>query len=173
MIKSLSILHHKFIKHDNEEGFTLIEVILSILILAIVSGVVIRLFMTSKDLGDQVKLEDMATFEAANVIEVAKSMDDPWDIENHQLFEMADVSDENLLVYYDASFEVVDEKQASFVMEVTIVEDGIPLIVDEFFEEDGRQIVSALYDIEVAITDMETNELMTKQVSSHYYTFVR
>lgn len=170
----MSQLHKKAGNHFKTDGFTLVEVILSIMILAIVSGVVIKLFMTSKDLGDQVKLADMATFEAANAIEIAKASDGPFDSLMQPFFEGAEVEPDGFLCYYNEDFELTENHlEAIYVMSVTFSEAGTPLIVDEFFEDEGRQVVSALYDITVTVKIMDTDEVVTRQISSHYYTFVR
>jgi hypothetical protein len=47
------------------------------------------------------------------------------------------------------------------------------LAVDEYFDAEGRVLISTVYDIEVTVNDIETGETVTDQVSSHYYTFVR
>lgn len=54
---------------NKQDGFTLIEVILSIAILSIVSVVVLRLFVTSHDLNESSRTADLASNSAANIIE--------------------------------------------------------------------------------------------------------
>lgn len=166
--------NHVFI--NNQDGFTLIEIIMSIVILAIVSGIVIQLFMVSKDLGNDAKVIDLATINAANAIEIVKSLDNPADVNNHEFFSQSNHAvDEYLVMYYDENFDICHEDIASYVMEMSIQADNdyLTLSVDEYFNADGRELVSTLYDIEVLVINIETGDLVTNQLSSQYYTFVR
>ncbi len=56
------------------EGFTLIEVIMSIAILSIVSAVVLQLFITSMGLNNKSRTIDVAGVYAANAIENLKAL---------------------------------------------------------------------------------------------------
>ena len=58
------------------DGFTLIEVILSIAILSIVSVVALRLFIVSYDLNEASRINDMASMIATNTIEDFRLYDD-------------------------------------------------------------------------------------------------
>ncbi len=58
---------------NKENGFTLIEVILSIAILSIVSVVVLRLFVASHDLNEASRIADQASNASVNVIETVKA----------------------------------------------------------------------------------------------------
>ncbi|MDA3846141.1 MAG: type II secretion system protein [Vallitaleaceae bacterium] len=163
---------------SSDKGFTLIEMILSIMILAIVSGVVIQLFVVSQDLGDRAKEADYATFTASNAMEVVKSVDDPGTIMNHEFFREADVVDGDVILlqlFYDEDYQVTTKANASYILSVYITEqEAYTKSLDARFDAEGQVVESSLCDIRVTYYKLEEEDsLLTIQSSSHYYTYVR
>ena len=58
---------------NNNEGFTLLEVILSIAIVAILSGFILQMFIVAADANTKAQNIDIASAKAANVIEQIKA----------------------------------------------------------------------------------------------------
>ncbi len=112
----------KFIKRfknrlNNQEGFTLLEVIISIAILAVSSVFILEMFVTSADANLRAKSYDTALSKAVAFIEEFKSREEPP--------ENSDI--EEIEIFYDKNFiETSDQSLASYKITMTTQEDTTP-----------------------------------------------
>lgn len=131
-------------KLKNEKGFTLIEVILSIALLSIVSGIVLQLFIASKNLNVESSDLDLAGIYAANAIEEMKAKDH-WE-----------TSGVVSTVYYNEDWQQVSmDEPYDFRLILTMTEN--PEVHDGFF------------DITVEVTDKKGIKELVSYETSHYY----
>lgn len=121
------------------QGFTLIEVILSIAFLSLVSVVILQLFITSQNINSDAQMKDMASFVATNAIEETKAS--------------RDLVEGQVTTYFDEAWQPVDGKEAStYTMLVSVDKD--PLYPN-------------LYSIQVAITTKDKEVLITYHTKHH------
>lgn len=129
---------------NKNEGFTLIEVILSIAILSIVSVVVLRLFVTSHDLNESSRHADLASNIAVNHIEMIRGYnslnalveDMPWiEAKGDQFVGIR---------LYDKDFETagVGSQKLSIVIVPTKNNNGLCDVYLEIRDDEDNQIVS-------------------------------
>ena len=92
----------------NNRGFTLIEIIIAIGIIAIISVFVLQVFITAKTLNQKATDLDNSVFLSNNLIELFRSGN----------------SREDFILYYDSDWKIINEKsknnQADFIISGTI-----------------------------------------------------
>lgn len=141
----------KHITKENNSGFTLIEVILSIAILSIVSVVVLRLFVTSHELNEKSRITDLASTVAVNHIESLRAYNAIDDFISDYPYIKKEGNAFKGTLLFDRNFE----HNATEDQTLTILLEALP-------KEQG------LYQVTVAIT----NELSAPIVSyrtKHYF----
>lgn len=167
----------------SEKGFTLIEIILSILILSIISGVVIQLYIAAKDLSDRAKETDLAIITAGNAIELLKHSDHPLMALQHEFFELANMDNAasvefldqdtfNVVLYYDEDFVSCHELRARYNMVIILKKADQDTVIEEPLEGDLIRD-SELLDIWVVVTKIEGDLVLAEHQLSHFYAYVR
>ena len=95
-------------KKKSNRGFTLIEIIIAIGIIAIISVFVLQVFITAKTLNQKANDLDNSVFISSNLIELFRSGN----------------SEEDFILYYDSDWKIINEKsknsQADFIISGTI-----------------------------------------------------
>jgi len=128
------------------EGFTLIEVIMSIAILSIVSAVVLQLFISSMDLNNKSRTIDVAGVYAANAIENLKALTS----------EEARVIKQDQEWLYDSDWQLInDNKSAQFKLVVKLRE--------------NTNVAENFYEIQSKMIDQKTDEVLVEYITGHYY----
>lgn len=164
-----------FIK--NKKGFTLVEVIISIAVLGIVSGVVLKLFVLSNDLSNKVGTEDLASAYASNAIEICKASDSPKQAFKAPFFNEGDIVSDNgqekCVLYYDDSFNNIStEGKLKLTIIIKSISDNLSLPLS-ISDNNNAKINSGLYNIQVTVE--EKNESSYKTIISYatdkYYVF--
>ena len=123
----------------NRNGFTLVEIIISVAALSFICALVLKLFLLSGDVGNRNIIKQHAVFEAANIIDTIKSMDKAEDIYSHEYFSGA------LIEETGSGTKVIKEADLSgrtCNIEVMLVKD------DSLSSPDGE-----FMDLTVRITD--------------------
>ena len=152
----------------NEDGFTLLEIILSIAILAVISGFILDMFIVSSNVNKSAQDLDIASTKAANALELFKSQGSPegyaalsafsnsfveWDGSVTRIYAMFDEK-WNMLPALGRFTDEDPVNGAKFVLVVKVTDCGAagPAVYLDFFT-DGRDISYAaanqgrMYDI--------------------------
>lgn len=162
----------KHIEIENQEGFTLVEVIISIAVLGLICAVVLRLFVLANEVSEQSRIEDIASIYASNAIEVCKQSSNLDEIKQHSFFKGAKfIKDEPLylegLIEYNDNWQLLPHK--------TNEEMSNPAYQLEFVlkqaDVSGKATVKdvALMDISIIINQFE-KETMQDKVLLEYTT---
>lgn len=141
----------------SSQGFTLVEVIISIAILSVCSVVALQLFVTAQNLNTTSRHSDIASVLATNTIENIKYYNTTTELLNQLTsFESAEQGfvqkvnlDENFQVLTPASSDVL--KNYVLMTELTLTD----------------QI--GLYDIQVTLTDIIENKVLVDYLTAHYF----
>lgn len=112
----------------NKKGFTLIEIIVAIGIIAIISGFVLQIFISAKNLNQKAADLDNSVFISSNLIELFKSGNSEEDFIRSTRFKNMKITDAggspSIELYYDADWKIINEKsknnQADFIISGTI-----------------------------------------------------
>lgn len=127
------------------DGFTLIEVIISIAVLSIICVIFLRLFVTSGDMIDRSKELDRAVIITNSVIEQMKGIHRWEDMKESTYFEKASFQEEQILFYLNSSFDYVTSP-SMYRLEVL------------YTEEAESDLGSALYQVTLQLNNEETEE---------------
>ena len=128
----------RLVQKNSNKGFTLVEVIISVAVLCIVCGIILRLFVSAGELG--IKNSDIgkARIVALNRMETLKSSDQPFDME--VLDEGNVVWPVKLLEYYDSGWNRVQSSQnPAFVLSVKVKPYGDSIFTPESFGKDTEE----------------------------------
>lgn len=162
---------------NNEEGFTLIEVVLSILILAIVSAIVIQLYITANEVSDHAKQTDWAVTQTSSAVEILEAYESPYEALAHTFFEGGDSSEgENLIfsntIYYDEGLKRTDVSNAAFTLTVLLAPKEAPSILSTDVTGNDQEEVNVMMLIDAQLKDSE-DKVLSQHTLGHYYTFMR
>lgn len=136
-----------------QEGFTLIEIILSIAILSVVSVVVLRLFIVSNDINADSLTSDLANNSAVNMIEDIRQYDSISQFLTH--YPWIQQNDTAYLghVYYDSTFKATSDI-SDYSLVCSLIEDyGI----------------ANLYTLQITIVENETKDEILSYETKHYF----
>ncbi|MDR1000134.1 MAG: prepilin-type N-terminal cleavage/methylation domain-containing protein [Clostridiales bacterium] len=145
----------------HEGGFSLLEVIISVGILAIISGFILQMFIVSARVNDKARNIDIGMTEAINAVEAGKRLagtggyDDPF-------FHNCLIEGNNAIKYYDNSWaQVTDAAHAAFILRASIVQEPSQPAprIDRFTLNKGFVTVPPrefMYDISVAVSQVFT-----------------
>lgn len=101
----------QFSRLKNNQGFTLVEVMISILALTMLSGFILQMFLLASQVNQKAQDTSYVTTNAINAIEVFKNTKSPFDIENDSIIKGALIErkDDELFIttLYDHSWHVV------------------------------------------------------------------
>ena len=103
------LLDNKVIALNDNKGFTLVEVMIAILVLALASGFIAEMFLVSARVNQRAQDIDSSVMQAIGIIETFKKQSSPQLLAEDAFFEGAFLQQEgNVLVitgYYDASWQ--------------------------------------------------------------------
>lgn len=154
----------KNINAKRQEGFTLVEVIISIAVLGLISAVVLRLFVLANEVSKQSRIEDVASIYATNAIEVIKQSQDLDAIKKHNFFAKATVEKDEKdqlkgIIEYDENWQVLSnapekvEEKRGFRLYFSMIENT--QIIKDYTD-------TALMDINITITQYNENNTEEK-----------
>jgi len=136
-----------------EQGFTLIEIIISIALLSVVSVIVLRLFVLSYTINEDAKISDGANTLIVNQLETMKTYDhlDTF----LSAYNWLDVTPNKIQgqLFYDDTFSPID-KESRFTLHWSMVMNAS---------------ISGLYQISTHMIDTTTNETLTTYTTQHYF----
>ncbi len=138
------------------DGFTLVEVIISIALLSVASVVALQLFITSQDMNNDSRHADIASVQATNIIERLRVYDDTIamlaNIKNMKATEKGYSTD----IYYNTNFDALDTTLAP--------SDGIYLLTCQLTESQ-----QGLYEVIVTIKVVESDKELVSYTTNHYF----
>jgi prepilin-type N-terminal cleavage/methylation domain-containing protein len=146
----------------HEDGFSLLEVIISVGILAIISGFILQMFIVSARVNTRARNMDIGMTEAMNAIEAGKRLagtggyDDPF-------FSDCLIEGDNAIKYYDDSWtQVTDPGNAEFALNTSIVQEPSQPVdqIDSFTLDSVFTTVPSsefMYDIIVAVNQISAS----------------
>ncbi len=155
---------------EQKSGFTLVEVIISVAVLCLVCGIMLRLFVSADDLSERNLNIEKAQIAVLNKMEELKSADEPL---------TADILSEpdsdgvfTLTQYYDNDWNVVQSWENPRYILITEIEPiGEGLFTEGNFGEVRKSngVSSALFRTAVSLRDIENKKVLATVESSHYY----
>ncbi len=141
---------------EKSDGFTLVEVIISIALLSVASVVALQLFITSQDMNNDSRHADIASVQATNIIEELRAYDDTVtmsaNIKNMKATEKGYSTD----IYYNTNFDALDTTLAP--------SDGIYLLTCQLTESQ-----QGLYEVIVTIKVVESDKELVSYTTDHYF----
>lgn len=171
----------------SRQGFTLVEVIISIAVLSLICAIVLRLFVLSNDVSKQARISDLATVYAMNAVELCKSTQSPADVFGDVFFEGSEfeISDKlQASQYFTADWVRIPEISADalttnaiYQLTVTLSPNGelnknsvgIGLAAEDEF------VSNQLYDISVRVQKIKDYSVDINPIilfeTSHYYVY--
>jgi prepilin-type N-terminal cleavage/methylation domain-containing protein len=179
----------------NEKGFTLVEVMISILALTLLSGFILEMFLTASRVNQQAQDTDAGSTMAMSVIESFKQQSSPFDLERDPLLAgaFADKSgrEMNLSLYYDAQWAPMPVSSASeapvgarFHMEVHVspyaaAQDTQPNRISLAYQSGGlprgnESAEGLVYAIQVQVYQLTSEPggiPLTELGSNHYFVY--
>jgi prepilin-type N-terminal cleavage/methylation domain-containing protein len=184
------------VKIKNEKGFTLVEVMISILALTLLSGFILEMFLVASGVNQQAQDMDAGSTRAMNIIESFKQCAAPFDLDHDPLLAGAfsDISGQELRLslYYDAQWNPVQTPSvpeevppgARFNMEVRVSPysdaEGAPVnVFSHAYQFDGlpvegERVEGAIYAIQIQIYQLDSNSAktpLTELASNHYFVY--
>lgn len=168
------------IKRNDEKGFTLVEVIISVGVLCIVCGIIVQLFTLSGKVRDNTSNIELASVMAINAIEICKASDSP-DIQDLEVFDGMTTNYEKtkegfvIRKYFDENWDKLDiNEEPVFVVKITMNQiEHLPAVKDDFGE---TVIISRLYEINVQAgyvdAGREGGAVLAEYNTSKYYTYM-
>jgi len=144
-----------------QDGFTLVEVIISIAILSIASVVALQLFMTSQNLNTKSRQTDIASILSTNMIEVLRTEDSVEGL----------LSTFEGMVATDTGYEMVRSLNQDFeTMDAAMSENSEKNLIS--YTSLMRLTASdtpGLYDVTVTLTRTGNEDPLVTYLSKHYF----
>lgn len=137
------------------DGFTLIEVIVSIAILSVVSVIALQLFMTAQRVNTRSRLSDMATIVSTNSIEMIRLMDTTDSLE-HDLNYLPTETGYESSRFIDQYVSTNDYIEGSDHIKFTVT-----------LTEDKTLI--GLYDLHSVVIDLNEDRTLADTTTKHYF----
>jgi prepilin-type N-terminal cleavage/methylation domain-containing protein len=138
---------------SREQGFTLIEIIISIALLSIVSVIVLRLFVLSYTINEHAKISDEANTLVINQLETMKTYDHLEVFLTEYSWLDGTPNEYQGQLFYDFEFKPIDN-EGNYTLNWSMVKDGS---------------ISGLYQISTHMMDTTTNEIITTYTTKHYF----
>lgn len=111
-------------KQRIQKGFTLVELIMSIGIIAILSCMVLQLFITAENLNKRSSDLDASVMKSESLIESFKSCNNPMEFVNQDAMrgavEHKDGKDVSFLLYYDDKWNLIKKDSSNTMAAFTI-----------------------------------------------------
>ena len=96
----------------SNKGFTLVEMIISVAFLAVISLVLVELFISAQNCLQKAYDLDQGVHIAKKIVETFKSGDNPEDFINNEIVSISDISElgDNITIrmYYDKAWQMLD-----------------------------------------------------------------
>ncbi|MDF2533609.1 MAG: hypothetical protein K0Q65_3190 [Clostridia bacterium] len=112
-------------KIKNNRGFTLVEVIIAIGVIAIASVIILQLFITAKNLNQKSEDLDKSILASTSIVELIKSGKAPGDIKANPSIEYALIDESNDIIsinmYYDNKWNLIESKDTNLCYTLTAV----------------------------------------------------
>jgi prepilin-type N-terminal cleavage/methylation domain-containing protein len=112
-------------KIKNNKGFTLVEVIIAIGVIAIASVIILQLFITAKNLNQKSSDLDKSILASTSIVELIKSGEAPGDIKANPSIEHALIDESNDIIninmYYDDNWNLIESKDTNLFYTLTAV----------------------------------------------------
>jgi prepilin-type N-terminal cleavage/methylation domain-containing protein len=112
-------------KIKNNRGFTLVEVIIAIGVIAIASVIILQLFITAKNLNQKSEDLDKSILASTSIVELIKSGKAPGDIKANPSIEYALIDESNDIIsinmYYDNNWNLIESKDINLCYTLTAV----------------------------------------------------
>jgi len=138
---------------SQEQGFTLIEIIISIALLSVVSVIVLRLFVLSYSINEAAKISDEANTHIVNQLEAMKTYDHlETFLSAHSWLDETPKQIYGQL-FYDLTFRPIDNI-GHYTLHWSMVRDAS---------------ISGLYHISTHMIDTTNNETLTAYTTKHYF----
>jgi len=139
------------------QGFTLVEVIISIAILSVSSVVALQLFITAQNLNTFSRHSDIASVLATNTIEEIKSYDDLASLfSKTSSYESVD-DGYRQIIYLDVNFQVSDPTSSNNPSNYSLNTDLTST------EQLG------LYHIHTSVIDLTEDKVLADYLTAHYF----
>ncbi len=163
---------------NKKDGFTLVEVIISIAVLSLISVIVLRLFVLSNEVSEKVRIEDVAGVYASNVLEICKSAPSVKDIRENPFFDKANSIGDDGLVYvlhYNEKWQQT-EQDAVFELTLKILDKDKGTSLSQNLSDTSHiMFKTALYDLVVTVKQLDPVSgaygLIASYQSSKYFAF--
>jgi prepilin-type N-terminal cleavage/methylation domain-containing protein len=179
----------------NEKGFTLVEVMISILALTLLSGFILEMFLTASRVNQQAQDTDAGAMLAMSVIESFRQQNSPFDLDKDPLlagaFTAKSGREMNVSLYYDAQWNPVQTPAAAetpsgarFNMEVHVSQAAQdpplpPNSVSRAYRSDGAPVGNdflegSVYSIQIQVYQLASDSAktpLTELASSHYFVY--
>jgi len=141
----------------NEQGFTLVEVIISIAVLSILCLVFLQLFIKADEIADTSSAADQAVLVTNNAFELIKGIDSVDDFSDEELFGDYDVIhyDHQILVTYPYVVDIGTKRQVRHVLNVKISEVNDIEVEHESLSglsESSTLLMAGLYHLEAVVS---------------------
>jgi len=196
--KETAFNDNRVISLNDNKGFTLVEVMIAILVLALASGFIAEMFLVSARVNQRAQDIDSSVMQAIGIIETFKKQNTPLGLKEDAIFEGAFVQLEEdmsiLTGYYDASWQPLSgaavpssgvwPEEAVYSLSVKIYEntDIPPHYYSLAFSPDGDdetvlpRVMGAVYEIYVEVfrlpnaqgVDLQPKSLATLK-AQHYF----
>ncbi|MBN2851616.1 MAG: hypothetical protein JXQ23_02635 [Clostridia bacterium] len=92
-------------KYNNEQAFTMVEIIIAIAALALICGFVLQIFILASKVNDRTVDKQFAINECANVVEVMNSLDSINQLYQDNYFENAEFKTEGNLIIINQLYD--------------------------------------------------------------------
>lgn len=138
---------------QEQDGFTLIEIIISIALLSIVSVIVLRLFVLSYTINEEAKIFDEANTQIVNQLETMKAYDHLETFLSAYTWLTQTPTEIQGQLFYDHAFMPTDV-EGNYTLNWSMAKD---------------ESISGLYHISTHMMDTSTNEMLTTFTTKHYF----
>jgi prepilin-type N-terminal cleavage/methylation domain-containing protein len=112
-------------KIKNNRGFTLVEVIIAIGVIALASVIILQLFITAKNLNQKSTDLDKSILASTSIVELIKSGEAPDDIKANPSAEHAFIDESNDIIninmYYDDNWHLIESKDTNLGYTLTAI----------------------------------------------------
>lgn len=153
----------------SNKGFTLVEMIISIAFLAIISLVLVELFIGAQNCLQKAHDLDQGVHIAKKMVETFKSGDGPEDFINSEIVSISDISElgDNITIkiYYDKAWQVVDPMDDRLQEKTAFIATSE---IKPTLNDTGSYTNNGLYSISVLV-DKSKPYVMEKTSASEIY----
>ncbi len=138
------------------QGFTLVEVIISIAVLSILCVIFLQLFIKADSIADDAKVLDESIIITNNSLELLKGVNSVNDIKTSVLFEHFDINtaDDVIKLIHNYTVKTGSQTKEQYVLELTLS--------NKSYDE---KVSTQLYHVKAVVTNIDQDVLY--EVTSH------